>query len=262
MVTHLLAALACGALLSGCPGDDDGDRDSGLGPAFPDGSGDWICDAGPEQRVCRHDGAVPTAAGPEWTCEAEGGGARCERLVSTAIEPWLDVGTGGVGTFEPLSDGQTAYLARGCQGSQHVWISLRAANIDLQPAIINLLFERDSDGETVSIPLQVRLRFEVVDGEDYEELTGLALVVPDADALLGLPITLRARVAENLPGGVAVTAERRLTVQWGDEICGTRGDGGPPADGGPDAGPILPGPDGGDAADSGAVDAGMGDAGL
>ena len=32
-------------------------------------------------------------------------------------------------TFTPIAEGDTLLLARGCQGAQHVWITLRATNV-------------------------------------------------------------------------------------------------------------------------------------
>lgn len=151
------------------------------------------------------------------------------------------IGTGGIGRYVPVEDGDTVLLARGCQGGQHLWIGLRTRGVDTEPALVSLSAIRVSDGAMVSIPVTVRLRF--VQG-DWDEITGVALVIPVADAVLDREIDLFARVAENTTGGQTVETRRRVTVAWGDEVCGSalpdgavpRGDGGV-LDAAPDADP-------------------------
>lgn len=172
--------------------------------------------------------------------------------------PELEIGSGGILVFEPVSDGDTVELARGCQGGQHVWISLRARHLDTRPALITLRGTRVDDGSVISIPVTVRLTFE--DREGYDEITGLQLIIPDPENVLSGEIDISARVAEDRPGGLIVSATRRVSVVWGDEVCGldgdgglgTRGDGGVTADGGADE-------DGGpaDGDDAGAADSGI-----
>lgn len=162
----------------------------------------------------------------------------------------IDIGTGGIGVFEPVSDGDTMELVRGCQGSQHVWISLRARHINTRPAIIQIVAERDRDGLNTAIPFQVRLTFDQPPGADYTELSGLALVIPVPEQALDEDMTIRARVSENSPGGLMVEAERHVRIAWGDEVCGmTIGDGGLVPRG--DGGPIPEAPDAGALADGG-----------
>lgn len=160
-------------------------------------------------------------------------------------EPRLEIGTGGIGRYEQLDDGDTALLAEGCQGGQHVWIGLRAYELDTSRALIRLVVERERDEFAASIPFQVRLTFEPVAGADYDELTGLQLQVPDPADVLSEQVIIRGRVTESSGPGREVEAERRVTVEWGDEVCGGSRD--------PDAGQR----DG----DAGAGDAGTTDAG-
>jgi len=178
-------------------------------------------------------------------------------------EPWVTIGTGGLGTYEELSDGDTAYLARGCQGGQHVWISLRAGRLDTMPALIQLRAQRERDEMDVSIPFQVRLTFEPVPEEEYDQLTGLQLVIPNPEEVLGEEVVIRARVSENVAGGASAEDERHVVVEWGDEVCGGMGPDGGPDPNAMDGGAPLgdggePGPDAGAGDDGGPEDGAAG----
>ena len=150
----------------------------------------------------------------------------------------IEIGTGDIGDYTTVMEGDTALLVRGSQGGQHVWVGLRAWNLDTAPALIRLLLERDEDGETVTIPFQVRLSFQddVPAGSAFTQISGLALTVPDADDVLGRRVTLRARVSENRTGGtMADTFISNLLVDWDpDNPPGFRPgeDGGVPGDAG------------------------------
>jgi len=176
----------------------------------------------------------------------------------------IEIGTGDIGDYEEFT-GQ-ALLVRGSQGGQHVWVGLRAWDLDTRPALIQLILERDSDGEVVSIPFQVRLTFQddVPMDADYTQISGLALVVPDADDVLGEEITVRARVSENRTGGtMAESAVMALVADWDpDNPPGFRPgeDGGVPDGGGFDDGGADAGDAGGDAGDADAGDGGVMDA--
>jgi hypothetical protein len=173
------------------------------------------------------------------------------------------VGTGGIGLYVPLVDGDTALMARGCQGGQHVWIGVRARGLDTEPALVSLSGIRVRDGAMISIPVTVRLRFVQNVEDGWDEITGIQLIVPIAEQAIDEEIDIFARVAEDTRGGQTIQAQRRVTVIWGDEVCGgALGDGGAPegADGG-----IAMGPDAGtatDAGDTGATDGGTLDAAL
>lgn len=167
--------------------------------------------------------------------------------------PTIEIGTGGILVYEPVSDGDTMYLSRGCQGSQHLWISVRAWGLDTQPALIRLNATRARDDLPLSLGpegLLVRLRFQQLDGLD--ELTGLQLQIPDPDLALGEEVRVMVEVSEDFTGGRTVRAERLVAVEWGDEVCGERSDGAPPlgGDGGPagDGGALADGGSPGDAA--------------
>ena len=182
-------------------------------------------------------------------CEGAGPAPQDGDIDGGSMAPRIEIGTGGVGRWEDLAEAGTALLARGCQGSQHVWLSLRVWHLDTSPAIVEgaLLFDRGEclepeppDGCQPSVPLQIRVTFDTEDGRDYAELTGINLQVPDASAVEHQDCVIRVRVAENMRGGPSAEADKRVTVEWGDEVCGMRLDDGavPPTDedGGIDAG--------------------------
>jgi hypothetical protein len=147
-----------------------------------------------------------TGCGDDTSTDAggDGGGAR------------IEIGTGDIGDYTALAPGDTTLLVRGSQGGQHIWVGLRAWDLDTRPALIQLLLE-DADGELLSNPFQVRLTFqdEVPAGESYAQISGLALVVLDAAEVLGQSVTIRARVSENRTGGtMAESVVRSVNVEW------------------------------------------------
>ncbi len=147
----------------------------------------------------------------------------------------FDLGEGARGDFRAIENGDTLTLVRGCQGLQHVWIAMRAYELDTSPALVQVLLTRNRDGEAVSTPLQVRITFQDSEVAD-SELTGLALVVPDPALGLGEELTLNARLSETNAGGAIVTETRSVRLQWGTEVCGMQTDAGPDAgDAGTDA---------------------------
>jgi len=145
----------------------------------------------------------------------------------------LEMGSGGLDVFEPVAEGSTVLLEPGGQGLQHVWLGLRVSNIDAQPGLIEGSLVRLSDGHIVSLPLRVRLRF--IQERTYEELTGLRLVVPVADDIIGQEATLHARVTD--PTGRTAEGERTVRVAWADVPLpgGDGGDSGMPDMQTPDA---------------------------
>lgn len=173
----------------------------------------------------------------------------------------MEIGTGGIDRYVPVEDGDTLELARGCQGGQHLWIGLRAYGLDTQPALISLSAVRATDGEVVSIPTTVRLRFRQDDG--YDEITGIQLIIPTPNELFDRDIDINARVAEDISRGRMARTTRRVDVVWGDEVCGgALGDGGVrDADGGlPDGAVLDADVDGGEQGDAAVADAAATDA--
>ncbi|HBQ11301.1 MAG TPA: hypothetical protein DEF51_09040 [Myxococcales bacterium] len=132
------------------------------------------------------------------------------------VEPRLALGT-GEGRFNTFEDGQTLDLVSGCQGAQHVWVALRAWGIDRRGPIIDVELIRDSDGERVSQVFRVRVSFDDV-GQEYVDVFGLTLVVPEPDTSIGEDLTLRATVTDR--NETVISDERPIRIEWGPGGCG------------------------------------------
>ncbi len=123
----------------------------------------------------------------------------------------FEVGTGR--RFTPIEEGDTLELVSGGQGSQHVFVSMRAWDLTQLRGRVEMSLERTSDGSRVSSPYVVDLRFSagIVPG-DPASLEGLLLVVPDASQAVGQQVRLKASfVAESGEHG---SDERTATLQW------------------------------------------------
>ena len=123
----------------------------------------------------------------------------------------FEVGTGR--RFTPIEDGGTLELTSGGQGSQHVFVSMRAWNLNDMKARVEMSLERTSDGVRVSAPYAVDLRFTQATTEgDPALLEGLLLVVPSVSEALGREVRLKASfVAESGEHG---TDTHTATLQW------------------------------------------------
>jgi hypothetical protein len=141
-------------------------------------------------------------------------------VVPDAMGAELAIGTGGVTCYLPLDDGDTVYLARGCQGGQHLWLSLRARGLDLMAPLVMARAFRTSDETDVGPVAQVRLTFDPLPGEDWFALNGLRILVPEPDDVDGEEIVVRVRLRENRSPGLTIERDKRLRVEWGPEDCG------------------------------------------
>lgn len=113
-------------------------------------------------------------------------------------------------------------LARGCQGSQHVFVSMRAWELTSLTARVTLSLERVEDGRVVSSPFALRLPFEAGTTRDAPAtLEGLLLVVPDPAASLGREVRLTASLETE--ASERATDTRSATLQWGTETCAPGG---------------------------------------
>jgi hypothetical protein len=122
----------------------------------------------------------------------------------------------GEDALRPIADGDTLLLARGCQGSQHVWMALRARRLDPRGVFIRLALLRAADGAQVSVEFYVRLSFEPTG--DALELRGLTLQVDVPDEAIGEDLILRGELVDRT--GHGARAERRVQIAWGPEVCG------------------------------------------
>ncbi|ATB48530.1 hypothetical protein [Corallococcus macrosporus] len=135
----------------------------------------------------------------------------------TQTLPRVAVGVGRPGQYVPVKPGDTLRLQRGCQGSQHVFVSLQAWNLDPLTATVTLALTRQSDGQRVSLPYQLRLPFEPANAQRPAMLSGLLLVVPEPSEALGERVTLEARLED--AGGRSSTDTREGIIQWGPDAC-------------------------------------------
>jgi hypothetical protein len=129
----------------------------------------------------------------------------------------LELGTGRQ-QFTPLTDGDTLRVQRGCQGGQHIFVSLRAWGLPPEPVMVELSLTRTEDELKVSLPYRVRYLFTQGSTSDApDELPGLLLVIPEPDKAVGKEVRLTAAVQTD-PGDRATHA-RTGTLQWGADAC-------------------------------------------
>lgn len=127
----------------------------------------------------------------------------------------LQLGT-GESDFTAITEGQTLLLARGCQGSQHVWISLHAnPAFNARGVIVSLDFVRVSDGLRRSLEFLVRVSFTPESGA--LALPGMQLQVPDPEVTIGEELILVANIQDS--AGRVAHATRRVRIAWGTETC-------------------------------------------
>jgi hypothetical protein len=127
----------------------------------------------------------------------------------------LVLGTGAPGAFATVTNGQQLPLQRGCQGSQHIFFSLRAWGVTQARPRLTLAIE-DGSGRQVSSPYSLQLPFEPVANADFVQWTGLTPVVEEPGDVVGKTVTLRARIDD---GATNTSDERTITVQWGPDAC-------------------------------------------
>lgn len=135
-----------------------------------------------------------------------------------ADDPRLVVGEGQHG-LDPIEHGRVLFLGRGCQGSQHVWISLRAdAGFEPRGMLVRLDLVRVRDSLRVSLEFLARLSFQRDAGGTTVSLSGLLLQVPEPDLALGETLRLEAEITDRT--GNRARTDRIVSVAWGTEVCG------------------------------------------
>jgi len=129
----------------------------------------------------------------------------------------LEVGTGQQQQFIPLADGETLLLQRGCQGGQHIFVSLRAWGLPPNPVMLDLSLTRAEDGQGVAPPFRVRFLFTQATGDAPDEATGLVFQLTQPDQAVGRTVRLTASVETD----AGQTAEDSHTgpLQWGPSAC-------------------------------------------
>ena len=118
-------------------------------------------------------------------------------------------------SFNPVASGDVVTLHRGCQGAQHVWVSLRVEGLEEEPSAFELSL-RDSERALTTLYLEGEA-WRPAEGGGYE-LIGLSLVVFDTEAAIGRPLILGAEVRSG--SGAVGYGWREVTVDWGADSCG------------------------------------------
>jgi hypothetical protein len=127
--------------------------------------------------------------------------------------PVLTIGTGGPSAFAPVVADEVLLLARGCQGSQHVPLTLEVRGVDPRAPTVELSLSRVDNGAVVSAPFLLRLA--LASGAGTSQVSVL-LMVPDP--VLDVDLVLHGLVEDS----AGRRAEQQLPVRlaWGTEACG------------------------------------------
>lgn len=125
----------------------------------------------------------------------------------------LELG-GGEAQLTPIADGDEVLLHRGCQGAQHIWISLHAPTLD--PALYPVTLAITHPDGAEAVPAHT-IDYDFAAADPGAELVGVTLVVFDPLAVLGLPVDVHAMV-ETADGEVGRDT-RRVVVEWGPDAC-------------------------------------------
>jgi len=134
------------------------------------------------------------------------------------VEPSLTLGT-GEGRYRNFEDGEVLDIVSGCQGSQHIWIALRAEGLDARGTIIDVSIRRASDDVVVSQTFRLRLSLQPVPGNlGLHEVYGLTLIIPEPEEAIGEELIVSAIVTDR--GGTEVTDERTIGAAMGAGGCG------------------------------------------
>lgn len=126
----------------------------------------------------------------------------------------LELGLGH-DAFRLVRAGDEAPLQRGCQGAQHVSISLRSPNLAPGELAVTLFAVRIRDDAEVVPAYTVVLPWDA--GAAGAELIGLTLVMFDPDAVVGEVVDVHAEV--QAPDGRVGRAVMRVQVAWGPDAC-------------------------------------------
>lgn len=133
----------------------------------------------------------------------------------------VTVGVGERGVFQMVRDGETLRLQRGCQGSQHIFTSLRIQPASAGPLQVSVTVSRQADGVVVSAPLSLRLPAEPSDDPHAVQLTGLTPVIEAPREVVGHEVLIRAEVTSS--DGSHGEDQLVGTVEWGLDSCGGHG---------------------------------------
>lgn len=147
----------------------------------------------------------------------DAGAGRVGDASPEAAELDLELAT-GADAWTEFEDGAQVGLHRGCQGSQHVFVSVRVRGPSTGRIVVSLAIRRTRDGEQVSLPFELRLPFESSPTEDVREQLGLTVVVPVPSDVVDEEVTIEGEVRDEV--GREASAVRRASVRWGADACG------------------------------------------
>lgn len=144
-----------------------------------------------------------------------------EDVAPTASSLQVQVGIGERGMFQPAREGETLRLQRGCQGSQHIFTSLRIQPAVPGPLRVSITVLRQADAAVVSTPLSLRLASEPTSDPQAVQITGLTPVIEVPRDVLGREVLIQAHV-ESIDGAHG-EGQLRGAVEWGLDSCGAHG---------------------------------------
>jgi hypothetical protein len=133
--------------------------------------------------------------------------------------PNLLVGKGAQ-EFVMIEDGEVSTLHRGCQGAQHLWVSLRLPTHTPDAYGLELTLVNQND-ELLAPPFTLEeeewLAYDVSDQEDQgSEIIGLTLVIFDPISVVGLEGLIKTKV---FIGDEVLESRVWVEVQWGADAC-------------------------------------------
>jgi hypothetical protein len=141
--------------------------------------------------------------------------------VRAAVALDLSIGTGARGAFVPARSG-SLLLQRGCQGSQHIFTSVRLVGAATGLVRVKVTVVRLDDGMVVSVPIDVRLRPDQDPLSDAAGLlTGLTPVIEVPRDVLMRDVEVRVEVTDE--AGSRAAGVMRGKVTWGPDSCGAHG---------------------------------------
>lgn len=155
----------------------------------------------------------------------------CEESISAQQEGGaaLRIGASPPGEFREYLSGDTMLLQRGLQGAQHIYVGAALPNrapgtiLRVQARLFSVGDGIDDASALASLPLNFDVTLEEAATGDSEQnsahdwtyITGLLLVVPDPQLVMGSEAHLEICVTEN--DDEALCEEYRGVVRWGPD---------------------------------------------
>jgi hypothetical protein len=133
--------------------------------------------------------------------------------------PDLLVGTGS-DDFRSIEEGDISTLHRGCQGAQHLWVSLRLPAYQPDEYGLELTLV-DQENQLLAPPFTLEgeewLPYEPEDQDTQgSQIIGLTLVIFDPMGVVGKDALIKTKV---FVGDVVLESRGWVEVQWGADAC-------------------------------------------